>query len=307
MKFLVAGTNSLTLDIVEVILHRGHQVSLIGLDEKLLPNNSINLIKFAAEKEIEVFVTTDINNKRTANIIKNCHPDFLIISWPKIVSREVYSLPKFGTISSHPSKLPFGKGRHPLHWGIVNGNETTEICFFKIDDGIDTGNILDKEVFHIGAEHIVQVIENMNKAGKVCFERLLITLEKNPNYDGLAQNPNAGSISRKRTKHDIILDPRMNASVIERIVKSFSSPYPGAILLSDGPTENIVIDTHLLDETERQPDWKNYDCGHIFNIKFNSIFLRVSDGVIRLDCKDLKNCTPGESLHPPSKYISSSF
>ena len=39
MKFLVAGTNSLTLDIVEVILHRGHQVSLIGLDEKLLPNN----------------------------------------------------------------------------------------------------------------------------------------------------------------------------------------------------------------------------------------------------------------------------
>jgi methionyl-tRNA formyltransferase len=64
-----------------------------------------------------------------------------LLWWPKIVSSKLFKLAKYGFINTHPSLLPYGKGKHYNFWALV------EQCPFgvtlhQIDEGIDTGPIL---------------------------------------------------------------------------------------------------------------------------------------------------------------------
>ena len=61
--------------------------------------------------------------------------------WPKIVKQPLLSLPKHGFINTHPSFLPYNRGKHPNFWALV------EQCPFGVSlhfitEGIDDGDIL---------------------------------------------------------------------------------------------------------------------------------------------------------------------
>ena len=52
-------------------------------------------------------------------------------------------LPKFGCINVHASLLPKYRGAAPIHWAILNGDTETGVTIMQMDDGLDTGDILD--------------------------------------------------------------------------------------------------------------------------------------------------------------------
>ena len=65
----------------------------------------------------------------------------------QIVPREVFSVPRLGSICFHPSLLPRYRGASALNWALINGEPVTGLTLFWVDPGIDTGPILlQKEV-----------------------------------------------------------------------------------------------------------------------------------------------------------------
>jgi len=66
----------------------------------------------------------------------------------RMLPKEVWRMPEFGTFNLHASLLPEYRGAAPINWAIINGETKTGVTTFFIDDKIDTGEIiLQKEIF----------------------------------------------------------------------------------------------------------------------------------------------------------------
>ena len=64
-----------------------------------------------------------------------------LIWWPKIVSEELINKAKFGFINTHPSFLPFSRGKHYNFWTLVEGTKFG-VTLHYIDKNIDSGDII---------------------------------------------------------------------------------------------------------------------------------------------------------------------
>ena len=67
---------------------------------------------------------------------------FLVAAFGQIVSREILDIPKYGCINVHASLLPEYRGAAPIQWAILDGKEKTGITIMRMDEGIDTGDMI---------------------------------------------------------------------------------------------------------------------------------------------------------------------
>ena len=91
-------------------------MAAVSLPKGLLPNNSDGLKSWSEKLSIKYFEVNGVDSHEFKEIIKSTDPDLLIVNWPRIINKSVLNLFRLGAIGSHPSQLPWGKGRHPLHW-----------------------------------------------------------------------------------------------------------------------------------------------------------------------------------------------
>ena len=308
MKFAVLGTNEMALDLAEVIQDLSHEVvCLVSLDKKNLPNNSADVKRFAKEKNIDYFETSNLNSKVSIKYLKSLNSDFFISTWSKIISSEVLEIPKYSVIGTHPTELPMNKGRHPLHWMIVLKIKSSKLSFFLMDEGIDSGNILLQEPFYLGS-NINDANLNMDKAAKSGTKKLLRMLEKKPKLKGLEQSKLYENTWRKRNEHDITIDPRMNPDMIVQITRSFSKPYPMARLYIKKGVYLNLTSAKILESKVLKKNWINFEHGYIFKCSKDKIWMKIDSGVVELtvdtsqnniEIKELK----GKKIFPPSYYF----
>ena len=230
MKFLLLGTSEFAISCANGVLNVGEEVcGFISLEKNMLPDNSANVELYCTNQKINYFETTDINSQTSIDYLKNINPDYIIASWPKLIKKTVLNIPNYTVIGSHPTPLPMNQGRHPLHWMIVLGIRASNLSFFIMDEGIDTGRILFQEPFTVGA-NINLANQNLNNCGFYAVQKLIMLLKNNRDYDGYEQSVNNQNYLRKRTEHDVTLDPRFTFNTMTKIVESFTHPYPCARL-----------------------------------------------------------------------------
>ena len=148
MRIVFFGTPSSCLPIVKKIYCRFDLSLMIAKSSKLtLSRREQN------ESKLEVFANSENINYLTpdkfdSSFIKNLYsmePDiFVVCAYGKILNKKVLSIPKFGTINIHPSLLPKYRGPSPVQYSIKNLDVHTGFTFIKMDEGIDTGDILFK-------------------------------------------------------------------------------------------------------------------------------------------------------------------
>ena len=65
----------------------------------------------------------------------------LLAWWPKIIRQPLLSLPRRGFINTHPSLLPYGRGKHYNFWSIVD-RVPFGVSLHMVDEGVDSGDIV---------------------------------------------------------------------------------------------------------------------------------------------------------------------
>jgi methionyl-tRNA formyltransferase len=61
--------------------------------------------------------------------------------WPKILKESLLQMPRCGFINTHPSLLPFNRGKHYNFWALVEQNPFG-VTLHRVDSGVDTGDII---------------------------------------------------------------------------------------------------------------------------------------------------------------------
>ena len=307
MNFLILGTTEFTLCCAKALIDvKGQIGAIISMPFHTRPLNSADLAVYAKKNEILYHEIEDINSKSSVELMKGYSPDYILSSWPQIIKKEVLNIPKRYIIGSHPTDLPFNRGRHPLHWLIVQGISETKLSFFKMDEGVDTGKILSKIPVKIAPNDTIrELLWKINKAAYEGIKKLYAEISREPDFEGIEQDNTRANYWRKRTPHDVTIDFRMNCISIVRTVRSFAQPYICANLIF----ENHIIKIHKAAKV--QPTISKYELqriepGKIISTANRLIRIKAADGIVELESRgDLPDSLlKAKYIHPPAKYLS---
>ncbi|MBI3021756.1 MAG: methionyl-tRNA formyltransferase [Candidatus Omnitrophica bacterium] len=308
MRFVVLGASEFALRCAGAIIDSRAEVrALISTPPHARPNNSTDVSAFASERRIPYYEMEDVNVPDSANLIRELSPDYILSAWHKILKREILGIPRFGCIGTHPTELPFNRGRHPLHWLIALGISNTTLTFFRMDEGVDSGNVLLQIPFQIAPDDCIDdAVSAMNEAAYEGTKSLCARLLRDPDYAGTKQDHTVANSWRKRTPHDVTIDLRMSADIIRRTIQSFAPPYPCANLLFEGHMIKVSRASIAALTTELAPDQlRRLEPGRVIAVAGNTVRVKVDDAIMDLECRGPLPSRVFEAkyIHPPSKYL----
>ncbi len=185
------------------------------------------IINYAQSKSLDFNYPDNLENKNEVLKIKELNPDIIIvIAYGLIIPRSILEIPKIGCFNLHGSLLPRWRGAAPIQRAIIEGDNKTGITFMKMDEGLDTGDIVLSKEINIGKNDNHQSLEGqLANLGAESFKEFLELIEKKSNF--IQQNNDHATSAKKIQKSETRLDWNESAEKIIRRINAYS-PNPGA-------------------------------------------------------------------------------
>jgi len=153
----------------------------------------------------------------------------VVVAFGQILPKAVLDVPARGSINVHASLLPRYRGAAPIAWAIIRGETETGITTFKMDPGMDTGDILLQEVTRIGPEETAG--ELGARLAEIGAGVLLRTLDRLDTLTPMPQDHEAATLAPRLTKEDGWLRLAEPARALANRVRG-CNPWPGAALMT---------------------------------------------------------------------------
>jgi len=248
---LISG--GLGVVILKKMVEHNYKLCFIMTDK-----NSTDIIELASKYNIDLFVGNPRNSSCDL-FIKNRSIDILIsVNYLFIIKSNLITLPKKIAFNIHGSLLPKYRGRTPHVWAIINNEKITGITAHLIEEGCDTGKIIEQLKVQINEKDTGADI--LNKYSELYFPMIESIIEKVKidKVVAVPQNNKNATYFGKRTPDDGKISWSWQRERIKNWIRAQAYPYPGAFGFIE---KNKVV----IDEIE------NSDIG------FNS---EMSDGLI---------------------------
>ena len=147
MNIVFMGTPDFSIPSLKILLESKHKLLAVvtqpdkerGRGQKI----SFTPVKeFAVKNNIPVYQPEKLKgNKEFIEKMKSLNPDLFVVVAFRILPKEVFEIPKFGSFNFHGSYLPKYRGAAPIQWALINGETETGLTTFKLAEKVDTGNI----------------------------------------------------------------------------------------------------------------------------------------------------------------------
>jgi len=156
-------------------------------------------------------------------------PDVLVsANYRFLIDSDLIELPRLFAINIHGSLLPRYRGRAPLIWSIINGDEYSGITIHKIDDGCDTGPVIYQKKVNIPPDATgADMVDQFAELYPVMLNEVLKSIS-NGDYNLTPQNEAQATYYGKRTPEDGLINWSWHRERIYNWVRALAPPYPGA-------------------------------------------------------------------------------
>ena len=148
MRIIFAGSPAFAVPSLEKLLSSKHQVAAVVTQPARPSGRGLVLAdppvkQFASERGLEVFQPERFNAPDFLDTLAGIAPDLVVTAaYGRIFGRRALGLPKWGCINLHASLLPKYRGVAPVNWAVINGESSTGVTTFVMDEGVDTGDII---------------------------------------------------------------------------------------------------------------------------------------------------------------------
>ena len=182
----------------------------------------------ALEHGIEVLTPETLAGDSTIqHRLRELSPDAVpVVAYGNLIPADMLDIPAHGWVNLHFSLLPAWRGAAPVQAAIANGDEMTGATTFRIDEGLDTGDILGKLETGIGqTETSGELLKRLADTGAGLLAATMDALEAGTATP--TPQPQEGTYAHKITPADARVDWAQPASVIDRGIRAHT-PAPGA-------------------------------------------------------------------------------
>ncbi len=194
----------------------------------------------ATENNLPVFQPSTLRDGEAFKILKELNPDVIVVvAYGKLLPKEILDLPKFGCINGHASLLPKLRGASPIQWSIVTGETVTGVTTMLMDEGMDTGDILETVSVNIGADETAE--ELFDRLAVISADLMVSTLKKaeEGKLQPKKQNESEATYAPIIKKEMAHLDFTKTASEICNAVRGYFS-WPCAFCFINGKRVKVI-------------------------------------------------------------------
>ncbi len=229
---------TLGLSCIETIYEIGGRLDLmITLKDERARDKSgrIYLDEIAKKNNAELLKINNINDPEVIEALKEHRIDWLfIIGWSQIAKAEVLNTPTRGCIGMHPTLLPKGRGRAAIPWAILKGLDKTGVTLFRLDEGVDTGDIIGQGIIDIEKDTTATVLyDKVNGMHTELIRRYWEDII-NDRVTLTPQNHAEATEWPGRHPEDGEIFSTMTMDEADKLVRAVTHPYPGAFTVRDG-------------------------------------------------------------------------
>ncbi len=251
MRIIFWGTPEYSVASLNILKKSDHEViAVISQPDKKrsrgkkLVSSPVKL--FAKSENIPVFTPEIIKgNNDFINELKSRSCDlFIVIAYGKVLPKEILEIPKYGCWNAHASLLPKWRGAAPIQWSLLEGDDFTGVGIMKMEEGLDTGDVLLEEQIKIEEDdNFLSLTEKLSNLSAKLFMAAISILEVNiqSNINSfLTKQISLGreiKYARMINKEDYKIDWGNNAIEISRKIKGL---YPRANTTFRGKNLKII-------------------------------------------------------------------
>lgn len=271
IPIIFMGTPEFAVTSLKTLLDKGYNVKAVVTTPDKPAGRGKNIQfsdvkKFALEHNLPILQPEKLKSPEFLAQLKEINADLFVVVAFRMLPKEVWAMPKRGTINLHAALLPDYRGAAPINHAIINGETETGITTFYIDEQIDTGKIIMQErcaiepednigtlydkLMYIGAEAVCKTVDIIASGNVNAIEQDSIRTE------GLHPAP-------KITKEFCQINWNNKSVDIHNLIRGLS-PYPAAwCYLKDDITAKIFtsaysIEKHNLEAGTFVSDNKSY-------------------------------------------------
>ena len=212
-----------------------YQINFVFTDSK-----SENIIEYCEQNKLRVFVGNPRNGRAKEFITKNECEILISINYLFLIEQDIINLSKGLTFNIHGSLLPKYRGRTPHVWAIINGEEFTGITAHIIDEGCDTGDILEQIKISIEPNDTGDNILTKYESNYLPLIEKVIDSFNQGKLKPKKQDPKKATYYGKRIPDDGLINWNWQKERIYNWIRAQAHPYPGALTFLHG--KKITID-----------------------------------------------------------------
>ena len=149
----------------------------------------------------------------------------VVVAYGLILPPSILQAPKRGCLNIHASLLPRWRGAAPIHRAILAGDAETGICIMQMDEGLDTGAVLQRQSTPIGAEETTADLHD--RLSTMGADLILQALDRLPDLPLQPQSAEGVTYAAKIDKAEARIDWTLPAEQVDRQIRGLS-PFPGA-------------------------------------------------------------------------------
>ena len=232
LRIVFLGTPEFAVESLDAIIKSGHEVLAVvtatdkpaGRGHKLLPSA---VKQYALEHGIEVLQPEKLRDEAFLARLKELNADLNVVIAFRMLPREVWDMPRLGTMNLHASLLPRYRGAAPINHAVMNGDTETGVTTFLLKHEIDTGDMLRQARIEIGPEENVGSVHDrlMHLGAEVVVDS--INDLANGTVTPIPQNDEEATPAPKIFKDTCQLHREMTVEQAFNHIRGLS-PYPAA-------------------------------------------------------------------------------
>lgn len=239
MRIVFMGTPDFSVPALEALIKAGHQV--VGVvtqpDKPKGRGKEIQMTPVkekALEYKIPVYQPIKAKDPEFVELLKELKPEVMVVAaFGQILPKSILDIPPLGCVNIHASLLPKYRGASPIQYAVINGEEKSGITTMMMAEGLDTGDILDREELTLDPKETGGSLhDKLSIMGGSLILKTLKKLEEGASLRTVQDESQACYVGMiKKSMGDI--DWSMEAASIERLIRGLN-PWPSAYTAWNG-------------------------------------------------------------------------
>lgn len=242
------------------IAGRGHKITNTPIHNLALKHN------------LKVMTPKTLNTMEEQSVFQKLKPDLaIVVAYGLILPKEILSIPKYGCINIHPSLLPKWRGASPMQRTIMNGDQETAMTIIKMNESLDSGDILYQEKMILNRNTKFKTLEQiMSKKAAVLITKIVkdFCLGK---LIPRKQDDSQATYAKKITKEECEINFNKSAQQVINQINGLSGNLGAYLIYNDKKIKILAVD--LVNQNS-----KDGEVGQILNDQF---FIQCQEGVIQ--------------------------
>ena len=230
----------------------------------------------AMKYNLPVYQPKKVREPEFVEVLRGLKPDVMVVAaFGQIISKEILEMPKYGCINVHASLLPAYRGAAPIQWAVINGDKESGVTIMQMDEGIDTGDMIEKVVVPIAEDETGgSLFDKLSQAGAKLCVKVLQDLEDGKAVREKQPEESTTPYARMIDKKMGAIDWEKPAKEIEQLIRGLN-PWPSAYTRLQGKTLKIWKAEVLLEHSQEAP-------GQITEVTKDSIVVQTGQGRLKI-------------------------